>query len=65
MSRIKEKKINSEETEKYNCQKLFFQYMNDEYPNLSFNNIEYKLIKDFNIKKISYTIQDFNAYKKK
>jgi len=51
--------------EKFNCQKLFFQYMNDEYPNLSFNNIEYKLIKDFNIKKISYTIQNFNAYKKK
>ena len=65
MSRIKEKKINSEEREKYNCQKLFFQYMNDKYSNLLFNNIEYKLIKDFNIKKISYTIQNFNAYKKK
>lgn len=32
----------------------YFQFMNDEYPNLSFNNIEYKLIKDYKIKTVNY-----------
>ena len=32
--------------EKYKYQKYYFQYMDDEYPNLTFNNIEYKLISD-------------------
>ena len=29
--------------------------MHDEYPNLSFNNIEFKLVNEYNI------LQDFNA----
>ena len=32
--RIKEKKITSEEIEKFICQKLYFQFMHDKYPNL-------------------------------
>ena len=43
--------------ENFICQKLYFQYMHDEYPKLSFNNIEFK----YNIKKIMYTIKNFNA----
>ena len=52
--------------EKYKYQKYYFQYMNDEYPNLTFNNIEYKLISDYiySIKAISNIVKDFNAYKK-
>jgi len=52
--------------EKYKYQKYYFQYMDDEYPNLTFNNIEYKLISDYiySIKAISYIVKDFNAYKK-
>ena len=40
--------------------------MNNEYPNLTFNNIEYKLISDYiySIKAISNIVKDFNAYKK-
>ena len=54
MARIKGKKLTSEEMEKFLCQKLYFQYMHDEYPNLSFNNIEFKLVNEYNIKKNVY-----------
>ena len=39
--------------------------MIDEYPNLSYNNIEYKLINDYNIKKVYYKMQELRNYKKK
>ncbi len=39
--------------------------MTDEYPNLSYNNIEYKLINDYNIKKVYYKMQELRNYKQK
>ena len=38
--------------ENYIYQKLYFQHLDDEYPYLAFNNIEYKIISEFNIKEI-------------
>ena len=35
--------------------KFYFKYIHDEYPNLTFNNIEYKIISQFNIKEIKYS----------
>lgn len=51
--------------ENYFYQKWYFQYLHDEYPNLTFNNIEYKIISQFNIKEIKYSLKDFNNYKRK
>jgi len=62
--KIKENKITNENMENYIYQKFYFQYMHDEYPNLAFNNIEYKIISQFNIKEIKYSLKDFNYYKR-
>ena len=52
MEKIKENKKTNENMENYIYQKLYFQHLDDEYPYLAFNNIEYKIISEFNIKEI-------------
>ena len=64
-NKIKDNKITNDDLETYKVQKIYFEYMIDEYPNLSYNNIEYKLINDYNIKKVYYKMQELRNYKKK
>ena len=54
INRIKENKLTKEEVEIYNIQKIYFEYMIDEYNHII---IRIKLINDYVVKKDFYAIK--------